>query len=154
MKTCSRCKNTLPIENFTVRKTTNKVDGYCKKCRKEYSSNYQMLRAEDPVFKEKKKIKDICWINRNSNDLGDWYLRNTLKREFPNVTITDEMIHLKREYLIKFREHKELVKLYTIKHKEYKELVTTCNIKYKEYKKFKTSLRNFVKDENTTDKIH
>lgn len=111
-KTCSKCNNSYSLDKFNTNKVTGKVDNYCKICRTEYTRLWYKLNRDNPVYKLKKKRKDLLYLNRNYKDLGEYSLKNALKDQFPYIEITEEMIELKRLYLTHYRKAKDIIKEY------------------------------------------
>ena len=67
-KKCSKCKQTLPIDNFWKNKTSNDgYQSYCKSCMKIRTANYQKTHPD----KMKEYSKKSWWKHREEKINGD-----------------------------------------------------------------------------------
>ena len=105
-KLCQRCKNLLPLSEFRVNKKSNKPDSYCKSCRTEYFREYEKRKYKFKYFQIKRKNKSLKCFKRYIDNLSDWYVKNTIKQQFPYAEITPALINLKKQSIQAYRDKK------------------------------------------------
>ncbi len=59
MKTCTKCKAEMSVEEFSYVKANNRLHSWCKVCLAEYSSRYRKVNP--------KKVKESRRLNRVNN---------------------------------------------------------------------------------------
>jgi hypothetical protein len=69
LKKCSRCKEYLPLDNFSIdKKTKSGHQSYCKKCRKEmYHENRHINKIKEKEYRMKNPINIWAMHTRNNH---------------------------------------------------------------------------------------
>ena len=75
MKTCTKCKNTKPLFDFSkCLKNSDNYRSYCRECEKSYQAKYRVENSE------KRKILQQKWKEKNAEKhklyQREWYLKN------------------------------------------------------------------------------